>query len=49
MTRPLLAVLLLVPLAALANERHIYECEFEPDEHGGAQGRIKVEWSNYEI
>jgi hypothetical protein len=44
MTKPLLAILLLLPLVALANERYIYECKFEDDKYGGDQGRITVEW-----
>ena len=48
-TPPLLAILLLLPLVASANERYIYECKFEPDKYGGDRGRITVEWTDYEI
>ena len=49
MTKPLLAILLSLPLVALANERYIYECKLEPDEYGGDQGHITVEWTDYDI
>ena len=48
-TPPLLAILLLLPLVASANERYIYECKFEPDKYGGDRGRITVEWTDYDI
>ena len=44
MTKPLFAILLLLPLLAAAEERYLYECKFDDDEYGGDQGRITVEW-----
>ena len=49
MIKPLLAILLLLPLVSAANERYTYECKLEGDKYGGNQGRITVEWIDYEI